>query len=131
MCLTQSELRKALRLSLNMPAEESNRIFQQARKQDVHTVSFGKYFFEFYFFPVINMSRDANFFPIDTPIDFLQRTFWHNYRTKQSMHTYSSGVTKIQRRPFESVFWSPMFVKNIEVDLFIIPSAPLPYEKCI
>ncbi|EFN70456.1 Lysophosphatidylcholine acyltransferase 2 [Camponotus floridanus] len=40
MCLTQAELRKALRLSLNMPAEESNRIFQQARKQDVHTVSF-------------------------------------------------------------------------------------------
>ncbi|CAL1689464.1 unnamed protein product [Lasius platythorax] len=40
MGLTQSELRKALRLSLHMQAEESNRIFQQARKQNVHTVSF-------------------------------------------------------------------------------------------
>lgn len=74
MCLTESELRKALRLSLHMQAEESNRIFQQARKQNVHnTVGFGKYFFEFYFLPTINMTQDENSF--SEPTDVLQRTF--------------------------------------------------------
>ncbi|XP_025075510.1 lysophosphatidylcholine acyltransferase [Pogonomyrmex barbatus] len=40
-CLTQSELRKALRLSLRMQPEESDRIFQQARNdENAYTVSF-------------------------------------------------------------------------------------------
>ncbi|XP_012056057.1 PREDICTED: 1-acylglycerophosphocholine O-acyltransferase 1 [Atta cephalotes] len=40
-CLTQSELRKALRLSIRMQSEESDRIFQHARNnEDAYTVSF-------------------------------------------------------------------------------------------
>lgn len=42
-CLTQSELRKALRLSLHVQPEESDRIFQQAKSDaNDYTVKFGK-----------------------------------------------------------------------------------------
>lgn len=44
--LTQSELRKALKLSLHMQPEESDRIFQQARSaENDQTVNFGKNWF--------------------------------------------------------------------------------------
>lgn len=42
-CLYQSELRKALRLSLHVQSDESDRIFQQARNDENDVaVSFGK-----------------------------------------------------------------------------------------
>lgn len=37
-CLTQAELRKALKLSLNVPAEESDKIFQHAKIDSADTV---------------------------------------------------------------------------------------------
>lgn len=74
-CLTQSELRKALRLSLHIQSEESNKIFQQARN-DGDDVSFGKCLFLFptpfifISYPSIN-ARKIFFFK---PVCFLQTT---------------------------------------------------------
>jgi len=129
-CLNQSELRKALRLSLHMQLEECDRIFQQARNNEGDiTVSFGKDMRSVSLSPEKECASETSFPEL---IYLLQTMFLRNFRIERNTHTCSLEATKVRKRPFESVFWSPTFLwENIETDLFTVPFALSPYERCI
>jgi len=96
-CLNQSELRKALRLSLHMQLEECDRIFQQARNNENDiTVSFGK-----------NISREICFLKSGKKVARAKLLFLNSFIScrRRSYATFeSSGIctpVRCKQRKFE------------------------------